>query len=175
MLKTLKDLLDDGIKLSMEAQFTALYNIFTQQIEDIMNWRRTIFFNITAEAMNGIIDHIREDNTRLRTQVTDLTREVQSVIIAKATPAWSSPITATSLPLISHLEGAALAVDRQTLRQLTVGRPTTQPLRTPVVLRPTPTYSRTLTNSQRLARSSIPTLAASGGSKLLVQQRQTFN
>lgn len=29
LFKTLKDLLDDGIKMTMEAQFTALQSIFT--------------------------------------------------------------------------------------------------------------------------------------------------
>lgn len=65
LFKNLKDMLENGIKPAMEAQFTALQKMFAYVIEETISRKMTTLSNITAEAMNRTIDQIREDNTRL--------------------------------------------------------------------------------------------------------------
>lgn len=95
LFKTLKDLLDERIKLAIEVQFAALQTMFTQTMEDTINLKMATLSNITAETINRTIDQIREDNTRLSGQVADLTTEVRSTLAAKTTPTWTPPATAT--------------------------------------------------------------------------------
>lgn len=83
--KTLKFLLKDGIKQAMIAQFTALQNMFTQHIDDRMNRKMKTLAGVVVENISRTMDQIREDNTRLRTQITDFTREARSMVAAKAT------------------------------------------------------------------------------------------
>lgn len=58
LLKTLKDLLDDEIKLAIETQFTALQNLFTQQMENTMNQKRKTLANVINFFLNRTIDLI---------------------------------------------------------------------------------------------------------------------
>lgn len=75
LFKTMKELLDDGIIMAMEAQFDGLQNIYTQKMENTMNQKVKTLANVTVENMNGTIDQIREDNAKLRTQVANHTGE----------------------------------------------------------------------------------------------------
>lgn len=91
LFKTLKDLLDDGIKPVLEAKFTTIRNMFTQEMKSIISKRLLISSNIQEEARNRNIDQIREDNAWLWTEVVDITREVRSTVAAKSSPPRSPP------------------------------------------------------------------------------------
>lgn len=63
-----------------------MQKIFTQVVKEKRRCKMTTMSNITAEAMNQTIYQRREDNTRLRTQLADLIRELRSMIAVKTTP-----------------------------------------------------------------------------------------
>lgn len=90
--------------------------MFAQVMEETMSRKIATLSNIAAEPMNHTINQIREDITRLRTQVTDLTRDVQSTAAVKTNFTWTLPATANQLPLISDPAVAVAAADRQTPR-----------------------------------------------------------
>lgn len=117
LFKTLKNLLDDGIKPAMGAQFTGLQNMFTQTIEDTRNRKITTVCKITEEEINRTIYQIREDNSRLQSQVAGLTREVQSMVAAKTTHTWISPTMTNPLPIISDSYVALAAVNKRISKQ----------------------------------------------------------
>lgn len=129
----------------MEAQFTALQNMFTQHMKNSMNQKMKTLANIVAGNMNRIIDQIRKKNAWLTTQVTHLTREIQSIVAAKAILTGTPLVTVTLLSLILDPIVAVAAVERQTPRQQVARRPTLQPLRVPVAPRWAPTHSFTPT------------------------------
>lgn len=111
-MKTLKDLLDSGIKPAIEVLFTALQKMFTQRREEILDQRMQVLGNIQTEAMYLIVDQLTKNNTRLQMQVVDLTREVRSTVATKTTPTWIPTTTATTLLLISDLDVASAAANR---------------------------------------------------------------
>lgn len=134
LYKTLKDMVDYRIKPAMEAKFTPLQSMFTQQMEDTINQRIITLANITAEAMNRTIHQIREDYSRIRSQVAVITRDVQSTMATKVTPTWSPPPKTTPLQLISDPEVVPAAAERHIPRQQAAGRPVPQPLHAPLTL-----------------------------------------
>lgn len=94
LFKTLKHLLDDVIKQAMEANFIALQNIFTHRMERILNQTVQVLANILAELMHRVVDQLNQDNTRLQRQMADLTRKIQSMVVAKTTPTKTPVVTA---------------------------------------------------------------------------------
>lgn len=123
LFKTVKHLLDNGIKPAMKVRFTPLQNTFTQKMQKVMDHRMQVLSNIQAEKMDRTINQMTQDNALLRTLVDNLTKGVRSNVAGKALPTWPPLVTATPLLLILVHESAAAAADRQTLIQQATGRP----------------------------------------------------
>lgn len=119
LFKTLKHLLHDAIKVVLEAQFTTIRNMFTQEIESLISKKLLIMSNIQAKAMNWTIDKIWEDKGVLRIHVADLLREERSMAAAKSTLTLTPTTTVTPLPVVLDLEVAVVAANRQSLNQYT--------------------------------------------------------
>lgn len=170
LFKTLKDLVDNEIKPAIEGQFTALQNMFIQRMKNIIHQRMQVLSYTQAEMMHQVVDQIIQDQARLRRQVTDLSREVQSTLVAKAAPTSTPSTTVTPLPLISYPEVVVGAADRQSLKQQTAGKLTPLPMNAPQVPHPATAPTPALINLEPPARPSIVVIAASGVSTLPVKQ-----
>lgn len=173
LFKILNDMLEDRIKLAMEVQFTPLQNMFAQVMEATIRRKMITLSNIIAEVMNRTMDKKREHNVRLRTQVADSIREVRSTVVAKTTPTWNPPTTATYIRLISDLVVEAAAEDRLSHRQHAAGKITLHPQHTHQSPRPTPAATLTPTYLHLLACLSMAAAAAAAVSTLPVQQWTT--
>lgn len=115
--KTLQDLLEDGTKPAMEEQSAALENMFTQRMKDILEQSMQDLSNIQAETILRLIDRLTQDNTRLQSQVVDLTRNVRNMVAAIATCIWTPSTITISLPLISNPRVTAVMAEPQSPRQ----------------------------------------------------------
>lgn len=154
LFTSLKDLLDDRIQLTIEAQFIALQNMFTQGLEGILNQRMHVLANIQAESMHRVVDQLIQHNVRLQSQVANLTRKVRSTVAARVIAIWI-PLTIRTLPtLLLDPRVTGAAVEQQTPRQQEQ-EITKQSLRTkkqiiPQVLR----INSTLTPAQPLVKAT---------------------
>lgn len=157
----------------MEGQFTALQNMLTQRMENILNQRMQVISNIQAEMIHREVDQMTQDNAQLQRQVSDLTRNVQSIVVAKVALISTTSMIATPLLVISDPEVAAAAADRHSPRLHGVRNPTLQILHTPQAPPPAPAPTPAITYSHPPTCPSMATVRASGASIFLVQQWTT--
>lgn len=61
---TLNVLLKGDIKLALEAYFTILINRFTQMLENIMDQRVQVLFNIQTKMMHQLVNQMTQENTQ---------------------------------------------------------------------------------------------------------------
>lgn len=85
MQTMLMDLLNSGIKPFICSKLTALNYKMTRKMKTICISKMINMTNIQADHTNKIINQFKEENTQLRTQMADLTRELCSTAAAKAT------------------------------------------------------------------------------------------